>query len=340
MTGDGVANVNVTFSTDVDSVMAGHDNLHDVNVGQTPSNSTANPNKDSMLENESWFIRNNPLILKKWNPNVNLLKEDVVNVPVWVKQHGVHVMAFSKDSLSVIAIKLAMIKLRADVELKDTIVLAMPKLVWKGFYTCTVRVELGCGEKSKNLSQAPRGVLVGPKVGFKPVKQVYIPISKKNNVNTSAYKKKDVESTKEVSNPNLFDVLNSVENDVDLVTNGGTSNLASKEANSSGSSFWNVGSSSISTTPIVDKNDKLEKLIIDEKITLVDDEGKPLKKERVDYGNNSLLEQWREIYENADYDYDPYDDDMYAGQEIYDNMQSICYNLDIKLGGSKKKYIT
>ncbi|GKB67548.1 hypothetical protein Tco_0928960, partial [Tanacetum coccineum] len=42
---DGVANVNVTFSTDVDSVMAGRDNLHDVNVGQTPSNSTANPNK-------------------------------------------------------------------------------------------------------------------------------------------------------------------------------------------------------------------------------------------------------------------------------------------------------
>ncbi|GKF46310.1 hypothetical protein Tco_0136112 [Tanacetum coccineum] len=79
---DGVANVNVTFSTDVDSVMAGHDNLHDVNVGQTPSNSTANPNKDSMLENKSWFIHNNPLILKKWNPNVNLLKEDVVNVPV------------------------------------------------------------------------------------------------------------------------------------------------------------------------------------------------------------------------------------------------------------------
>nr|GEZ79300.1 hypothetical protein [Tanacetum cinerariifolium] len=31
---------------------------------------------DSMLENGPWFIRNNPLILKKWNPNENLLKED------------------------------------------------------------------------------------------------------------------------------------------------------------------------------------------------------------------------------------------------------------------------
>nr|GEW59197.1 RNA-directed DNA polymerase, eukaryota, reverse transcriptase zinc-binding domain protein [Tanacetum cinerariifolium] len=35
-------------------------------------------------------------------------------------------------------------------------------------------------------------------------------------------------------------------------------------------------------------------------------------------------------YENADYDYDPYDDDMYEGQEIPENIQFICDNLDIK----------
>ncbi|GKD77507.1 zinc knuckle CX2CX4HX4C containing protein, partial [Tanacetum coccineum] len=50
---------------------------------------------DAMLENGAWFIRNNPLILKKWNLDVNLLKEDVDNVPVWVKLHGVPVTAFS-----------------------------------------------------------------------------------------------------------------------------------------------------------------------------------------------------------------------------------------------------
>ncbi|GJR69228.1 zinc finger, CCHC-type containing protein [Tanacetum coccineum] len=32
---------------------------------------------DSMLENGPWFIRNNPLILKKWNPYVNLMKKYV-----------------------------------------------------------------------------------------------------------------------------------------------------------------------------------------------------------------------------------------------------------------------
>ncbi|GKD96174.1 hypothetical protein Tco_1380071, partial [Tanacetum coccineum] len=108
-----------------------------------------------------------------------------------------------------------------------------------------------------------------------------------------------------------------VENDVDLGTNGGTSNLASKKANPSGSSFWNVKTSSTSTTPIVDKIRKLEKLIIDGKVTFVDDEGKSLKKidypgdhdsedevesvgncmtrflasERVGFNTNSLLEQ-------------------------------------------------
>ncbi|GKE22059.1 copia protein, partial [Tanacetum coccineum] len=46
---------------------------------------------DAMLENGQWFIRNNSLILKKWNPNVNLMKEDVGNVLVWVKLHGIPV---------------------------------------------------------------------------------------------------------------------------------------------------------------------------------------------------------------------------------------------------------
>ncbi|GKE78273.1 hypothetical protein Tco_1544393, partial [Tanacetum coccineum] len=34
----------------------------------------------------------------------------------------------------------AMIELRADVELKDTVVVAMPKLVGEGFNLCTIRV--------------------------------------------------------------------------------------------------------------------------------------------------------------------------------------------------------
>ncbi|GJY97386.1 hypothetical protein Tco_0514296 [Tanacetum coccineum] len=86
-------------------------------------------------------------------------KEDVGNVSVLVKLHGVLMTKFSEDDLSAIATKLgtplmldsnyemcmksrgrssyarAMIKLRGDVELKDTIVVAMPKLVNEGFYS-------------------------------------------------------------------------------------------------------------------------------------------------------------------------------------------------------------
>ncbi|GKB86190.1 putative reverse transcriptase domain-containing protein [Tanacetum coccineum] len=242
---------------------------------------------DSMLENGPWFIRNNLFILKKWNPDVNFIKEDVGNVPVWVKLHGVPVTAFSKDGLSAIATKLstplmldsytsdmciqswgkssyarALIEIRADMTMSEN--LPGPK-----------NIDADVTKNLKKQSQAPRGVLVGLNVGFKAAKQVYRPMSKKPNANTSG-NKKDMEPTKEI-----------------------------------------------------------ERLIIDEKVTLVDDEGKPLEKvdssEKVGYGTNSLLEQWKKTYENADYDYDPYDDDMYESQNFFDKIQSTCDNLDIKV---------
>nr|GEX09627.1 hypothetical protein [Tanacetum cinerariifolium] len=75
--------------------------------------------------------------------------------------------------------------------------------------------------------------------------------------------------------------------------------------------------------------DKIEKLIINGKVTLVDDKGKALEK--------SLLEQWTESFENADYGYDPYDDDMYEGQDIPNKLQDIFDKLDITVRGHRKK---
>nr|GEW46566.1 hypothetical protein [Tanacetum cinerariifolium] len=138
-----------------------------------------------------------------------------------------------------------MIELQVDVELKDTIMVAMPKLVGEGFYMCTIRVEyewkpLRClsykvfghvidecykniisdVEKNlKNPKRFARGVHVGLKVVFKYIKQVYIPVSNKNNVSSSGNKKQVVVASKEVSNLNLFNELNLVENDDDLGTN-------------------------------------------------------------------------------------------------------------------------
>ncbi|GKD68943.1 kinase-like domain, phloem protein 2-like protein [Tanacetum coccineum] len=128
--------------------------------------------------NGLWFIRNNPLILKKWHPDENLLKEDVSTVPVWVKLYGVLVTAFSEDGLSAIATKLA------DVKLKDNIVVVMPKITREGHYTCNV---------------------------------LYRPVTKKPNAGSSGDKKKGVEPTIKVSNSNPFDVFNLVDNDRDEV---------------------------------------------------------------------------------------------------------------------------
>ncbi|GJR92752.1 RNA-directed DNA polymerase, eukaryota, reverse transcriptase zinc-binding domain protein [Tanacetum coccineum] len=218
-----------------------------------------------------------------------------------------------------------MIKLKADVELKDTIVVAMPKLTWEGFYTW-----LDVAKNLKKPSQASKGVSVGPKVGFKPAKE-YKPVSKKPTANTSGNKKKVVEPTKEVSNSNSFDVLNLVDNDEELGTNGGTSNLASNMANSIGS-FWNVKTSSIATTPIIEKIGKIEKLIIDGKVTLVDDDGNLLKK--VNYPGDHDSEDDVESVDNdmarsMALEKDPYDDDMYELQDLPDKLQEICNNLDI-----------
>ena len=49
---------------------------------------------DDVLENGPWLIRNVPIILKPWTLNTNLLKEDLTNVPVWVKFHDVPLAMF------------------------------------------------------------------------------------------------------------------------------------------------------------------------------------------------------------------------------------------------------
>ena len=71
------------------------------------------------------------------------------------------------------------------------------------------------------------------------------------------------------------------------------------------------------------------------KSVLVDSDGKPLRQADEDsedevasvdndmakflaknngYGTQSLLEQWKDSNEHDDYEYDPYDDDLYEGQ--------------------------
>ncbi|GKA30950.1 RNA-directed DNA polymerase, eukaryota, reverse transcriptase zinc-binding domain protein, partial [Tanacetum coccineum] len=275
---------------------------------------------NSMLENGPWFIRNYPLILRKWNPDVDFLKEGVRNVPVWVKIHSVPVTAFSEDGLSGRSnYARAMIKLRADVELKDTIVVVMPKIMNRG--GMSKNIGLGVAKNLKKPSQTSRGVPIGSKVGFKPHKE-YRHVSKKPTASSSG-------------------------------TNERTTNLVNNRVNSSGFSFMNVENNSTRTNPIIDKIGKFKDLLISGQAILVDEAGNPLKKveclgdydskdevasvdndmahsmasERVGFGTQSLLEQWRDSYGNGDYDEYPYNDDMYEGQDLPQEIQAICDNL-------------
>ncbi|GJX21978.1 RNA-directed DNA polymerase, eukaryota, reverse transcriptase zinc-binding domain protein [Tanacetum coccineum] len=139
---------------------------------------------NSMVDNGLWFIRNHPLILSKWNPDVDLLKEDIGNVPVWVKLHGVPVTTFSEDGLNAIATKLGT-PLMLDSYTSDMCLQSWDR-----------------------------------------------PVSKKTTASPRDNEKKGVAHTNEVSNSNPFDVLKSVDNNVEFSTNGDTINLVNNEANS------------------------------------------------------------------------------------------------------------
>ncbi|GJU11577.1 cytokinin dehydrogenase 3-like protein [Tanacetum coccineum] len=334
------------------------------------------------LENGPWFIRNNLLILKKWHRDENLLKEDVSTVPVWVKLYGVLVTALSQDGLSAIATKLGtplmldsyttdwgrssyailgtplmqswgrssyarvMIKLQVDVELKDNIAVAMPKITREDHYTCNVRVEYewkpprcsSCKVFGHIHEECPKNT------GAVEKKTV------KKHSQTSRGVPKGVEPTIEVSNSNPFDALISVDNDVEFGTNGGTTNLVSNGATSSGSSFMNINNDGefASNTLIGEKIDKIERQICKGKLRLLDNDGNPLVplgivesdsevevvfdettnlristsgKDGSDkcYGTNSLLEQWRDSYLD-NHDYDLYDDDMYENHDLSEHL--------------------
>ncbi|GKD27151.1 hypothetical protein Tco_1233365 [Tanacetum coccineum] len=171
-----------------------------------------------------------------------------------------------------------MIKLWADVELKDTIVMAMPKLIGEGFYMCAIHVEyewkpprcssckffghvldkcpnniiLDVEKNLKNPRQAARGVQVGTKVAFKTLTQVYRPVSNWNNANSNGKKKQVVIASRESTGK------------------GPKSDMFSYEQGSF-NSMLNLSS-------IIFRINIIEIQIIDEKLTLVDNDGKPLPK--------------------------------------------------------------
>ncbi|GJR51419.1 hypothetical protein Tco_1401940 [Tanacetum coccineum] len=166
-----------------------------------------------------------------------------------------------------------MIELWADVELKDTIVVECPKNPGLG---------AGAGATKKKPSQAQKGI--------------------------RGNKKKSVDSTNMVSDLNPFDVLNSIDNDVEMAI------LVDEAGNPLKKVEYPGDHDSEDEVASVD-NDMIHSLA----------------SEKTGFGTKSLLEQWRDSYGNSDYDEDPYDDDIYEGQDLSEEIQTICDKLDIRV---------
>ncbi|XP_022019348.1 uncharacterized protein LOC110919384 [Helianthus annuus] len=121
---------------------------------------------EKLMEDGPWMIRNVPIILNEWSPSVNIVKEDITAIPVWVKMHDVPLAAFTEDGLSLLASKIgdpkmldsytasmcaeswggssfarALVEVHAGSELKRAVKVAVPSLVGNGYSMVEVKVE-------------------------------------------------------------------------------------------------------------------------------------------------------------------------------------------------------
>ncbi|GJU30800.1 hypothetical protein Tco_1174389 [Tanacetum coccineum] len=148
------------------------------------------------------------------------------------------------------------------------------------------RSNAGVGEK-KQVS----GFNMGSKFQFKSIKQVFKPVSKKNDATTSSMKNNTKTPSREASCSNPFDAFRSVENDDVLGTNGGSSMRAG-------------------TAGDEDNDNEVEEVFNKTTCFMAFKSGGGI-------GSKSIYERWKD-----DYDYNPYDDD--DCEDLTDEQLAIC----------------
>ncbi|GKB09609.1 hypothetical protein Tco_0837921, partial [Tanacetum coccineum] len=157
-----------------------------------------------------------------------------------------------------------------------------------------------------------------------------------NGTSSSGTKKQAELTRQEVSNSNPFDALNTVKNDDDLGMNRGNSKLAEKGVNFDVVSSEAFGSPT--TTPLAERISDLERQMMDGKLVLVDDDGKPIKNVDDPVNANSDSEVDEAFNETASfmastktYDKDLYDDDEF--DDLTDAQLKFANTIDINLRG-------
>ncbi|GJU66740.1 retrovirus-related pol polyprotein from transposon TNT 1-94 [Tanacetum coccineum] len=190
---------------------------------------------EHVLEKGPWLIRNVPLILTKWSPNMTLSKDEVTRVPVWVNMHKVPVVAYTADGLSLIASqignplsldaftstmrvetwgRIGFARALIEVPAQHITLVAAPE---DGFTTITNRKKRGKGP-AINSKNHVGGFKVNNLKNFQ-----YRPVKQKNNdhiPSTSGTKTNEKEKVKEgedneVKLRNLFEKLNDITSVVD-----------------------------------------------------------------------------------------------------------------------------
>ncbi|GJX55613.1 ribonuclease H-like domain-containing protein [Tanacetum coccineum] len=297
---------------------------------------TSTEGVDSVLRDGPWMIHRVLIFLNKWPPSVSLFKEELSRVPVWVNFHDVPLVAYTSDGYARI-----LIEIDACNGFSDNLVMVVPNIDGPGYTKETIRVKYEWKPpRCSTVDKDKGGSSTAYDVGFIEVKK------KKSGGNNGGTK-------------NFKPVLVKPKTIYCPKVNQPTEEVSHKIAPSAGKKKVSTTEEGKSYTPLVEKINMIKQQLLEGKGVLVDDDGKPLKKvdylgdhdsedevepveiemaiflasksSGVGYGTNSLLEQCRETYGKDDYNYDPYDDDIYEGREIPDNIQSICDNLDIKV---------
>nr|GEV63905.1 hypothetical protein [Tanacetum cinerariifolium] len=206
----------------------------------------------AMLDSCPWLIRNVPLILKQWTPDANMMKEDVSNIPVW--ESFIMFILLPLQKIGRASYARAMVELKAVVKLRDTIVVVVAKFNGEGFILSIICVEyvwapprcLGCKVFGHILDECR--------------KKITSCISKNSKMSRQPGCGPPVQMTNKDTTPNLnsFDALSNL---MDEEEGGGNQTL------------------STNAIPIVVRINDLERHMLDGKLVVVDDHGKPLEME-------------------------------------------------------------
>ncbi|GKB56349.1 alpha/beta hydrolases superfamily protein [Tanacetum coccineum] len=190
---------------------------------------------DAMIENGPWVICNVSLVMKKWTPDVNIMKEDVCNILVWVKFHYIPITTFTEDGVSIAT------KFRTPLML-DSYTSSMCPESWGRVDTSKVLKLQGFGNV---LEECPKKIVLDVFKYLKKPRQAVRGVSVGSNSNGT---KKQVGVARQ-----------------ELVEKGANSDVVSSANGTLSETFG-----SPNTTPLATRINDLERQMLDEKHVLVD----------------------------------------------------------------------